>query len=109
MHEFRPRRLFCGVCGGRGLVRVGALCPHCEGAGCLRRLALSVPVVSRSQARPTDGPCWLRLAVLSSEVHGERMVGTGISDEGRGATAGLAQRAMAGARTPTFLGMWIWA
>jgi hypothetical protein len=42
-------------------------------------------------------------------VHGERIVAAGISDEGRLATAVLDRRAMAGARTITFMEMEIWA
>jgi hypothetical protein len=54
MRESRPRRLFCGPCSGSGLIRQGALCPHCEGAGYLRRLSLFVAIVDCRQIPPSD-------------------------------------------------------
>jgi hypothetical protein len=103
------RSLLCTLCGGRGLIRPGSLCPRCEGAGHVPRLSVAIPVVGRRQALPSDGPCWLRLAVLSTERLADgRVLAHGIGDEGRPATAILEARALAEAGTVLFseIGTW---
>jgi hypothetical protein len=96
------RRLFCGLCGGGGLIRPGSICPGCEGAGYLPRLTLTIPVLSHCQTLPSDGAWWSRLAVLSSSTRDGRVLAEGISDRGRPAMALLEAHALAEARRVVF-------
>ena len=96
------RRLFCGTCGGRGLIRPGSLCPGCEGTGHPRPLVVAIPVVTRCQALPNDGAQWSRLAVLSTADRDGYVIAGGISDRGGPAVARLETHAFAEAERILF-------
>ena len=96
------RRLFCGVCRGRGILGQGRLCPGCEGAGRVRPIQMSIPVLTPADAAALDTHWWSRLAVLATERRENGIIARGISDTGRELTVSVRPDALAAARRVTF-------
>jgi hypothetical protein len=87
------RRILCGVCGGGGLMRVGQLCPCCEGEGYLPRLTIALPVVTARGMVSSNGRPWTRMAILSMNPHEGKIMAHGITDSSGLTTATLTERA----------------
>ena len=95
-------RLFCGVCGGAGLLAPDRLCPACECDGRVQPIEFTVPVLTPADALAVDTTWWSRLAVLSIESRRNRLVARGICDTGRELSVLVRPGALARVRRVTF-------
>ena len=80
----------CTRCQAFGVLPQGGVCPICEGAGELPRLAIPIKIVAASDLTPTPDMAFRRLAVMLTEHTDDgRVVVRGVTDAGLGLVAAM--------------------
>lgn len=96
-------RLVCGTCGSSGLLAPHRLCPACEGSGRVRRIVISLPLLTPSDALAVDGRWWSRLAGLCADDRDGRVMVRGVCDTGMALTVRVRPEVLAAAPRITFI------
>jgi hypothetical protein len=82
MADLERSAVLCIACHSSGLDGASHGCIRCESAGAFHRLTLAIKIVTAADLSPVPDITFQRMAVLSAQREGERVLVRGLTDRG---------------------------